>query len=79
MPDCGLTKPEMQLNSVVLPAPFGPITPSTSPPATPSETLSSAVIPPKRTVTPCTASAAEPVRVSLDTSTEVMLPLARDP
>ena len=45
------TKPQMTLNSVVLPAPLGPMTPTTSPGETVSETSSSAVRPPKRTVT----------------------------
>ena len=44
------------LNSVVLPAPFGPMTPTTCPGATDSDTLSSAVRPPKRTDTPSTLS-----------------------
>src|SRR4051812_20661391 len=47
----------MTLNSVVLPAPLGPITPTTSPGATVSETSSRAIRPPKRTVTPATSSA----------------------
>src|SRR3954466_8475451 len=46
----------MTLNSVVLPAPLGPITPTTSPGATVSDTSSSAVSPPKRTVRPSTRS-----------------------
>ena len=48
----------MTLKSVVLPAPFGPMTPTTSPAATSSETSSSAVRPPKRTVTPSTRRSA---------------------
>ncbi len=50
-PASGATKPQITLNSVVLPAPFGPITPSTSPAWTSSETPSSATTPPNRTVT----------------------------
>ena len=49
----------MQLNSVVLPAPFGPISPQMAPLATSKLTSSSAVTPPKRIVTPSTASSAE--------------------
>src|ERR1700753_1542888 len=45
----------MTLNSVVLPAPLGPITPRTSPRETSSDTSSSAVMPPNATVTPRTA------------------------
>src|SRR5882672_1923220 len=44
----------MQLKSVVLPAPFGPISPTIWPGATSKETLSSATMPPKRTQTSCT-------------------------
>src|SRR5574340_821906 len=43
--------PATALKSVVLPAPFGPITATTSPGARPSETRSRATTPPKRTVT----------------------------
>ncbi len=45
-----------QLNSVVLPAPFGPIRPQMSPRRTSKLTPSSATMPPKRTVTPRTLS-----------------------
>jgi hypothetical protein len=55
-------KPQTTLNRVVLPAPFGPMTPSTSFGSTRSETASSAVRPPKRTVTPV-ASNRPPVPV----------------
>ena len=48
----------MQLNSVVLPAPFGPIRPQISPRPTSNYTLSSATMPPKRTDTPRTLSRA---------------------
>src|ERR1700722_11477680 len=41
-----------QLNSVVLPAPFGPIRPQICPALTSNETLSRATIPPKRTDNP---------------------------
>src|SRR4051794_5572763 len=46
----------MQLKSVVLPAPFGPIRPTMRPGATPNETPSSATMPPKRTRTFSTRS-----------------------
>jgi hypothetical protein len=48
----------MQLNSVVLPAPLGPINPQMSPRSTSKLTLSSATMPPKRTDTPRTLSSA---------------------
>ena len=41
----------MTLNTVVLPAPFGPIRPAICPSSIASETSLSAVTPPKRTVT----------------------------
>src|SRR5580704_2946745 len=53
----------MTLNSVVLPAPFGPITPTTSPLASDSDTDSSAVSPPKATVTSWTARPSASVSV----------------
>ena len=46
---------DMTRSSVVLPAPFGPMTPRTCRGGTASETASSAVSPPKRTVTFCTS------------------------
>ena len=49
VPEAGVTKPQMTLNNVVLPAPLGPMTPSTSPCETSSETPSSAVMPPNDT------------------------------
>ena len=45
-------KPHKTLSRVVLPAPFGPMTPMTCLGGTASETASSAVRPPNRTVTP---------------------------
>jgi hypothetical protein len=53
-PELGRTKPQMTLNTVVLPAPFGPMTPTTWPSGTAKETSSSASRPPKRTLTFCT-------------------------
>ena len=55
-PDRARVKPQMTLNSVVLPAPLGPMTPTIAPRGTQNETASSAVIPPKRTVTASTSS-----------------------
>src|SRR5215510_7451720 len=55
-PDVGGRAPETQLNSVVLPEPFGPISPTISPGSTSKETPLSAVKPPKRLVTPETVS-----------------------
>src|ERR1700743_1991851 len=49
-PVAGVT-PQMVLTSVVLPAPFGPISPSTSPRLIPSVTPRSACNPPKRRAT----------------------------
>src|SRR5271166_84668 len=49
----------MQLNRVVLPAPFGPISPQMAPLETSKLTSSSAVTPPNRIVTPSTASSAD--------------------
>src|SRR4051794_20179508 len=46
----------MQLNAVVLPAPFGPISPTISQSLTARLRLSMAVRPPKRIVSSCTSS-----------------------
>src|SRR5581483_6913930 len=48
----------MQLKQVVLPAPFGPISPVTRPSGTSNETSLSAAIPPKRIVRSRTSSSA---------------------
>src|SRR6186713_2698215 len=48
LPECGSRWPVSWLISVVLPAPFGPMMACSSPLATSSETLSVAVMPPKR-------------------------------
>src|SRR5207253_241238 len=45
-----------QLNNVVLPAPFGPMSPRIWPPSNSNETPSSATIPPNRTATSRTSS-----------------------
>ena len=50
MPDCCLVKPVTTSSSVVLPAPFGPMSPTTSPGVTVNETSSTATTPPNRTV-----------------------------
>ena len=50
----------MMLKQVVLPAPFGPISPRISPRRTSKLTSSRAVRPPKRTVSPSTASRVSP-------------------
>ena len=49
----------MTLKTVVLPAPFGPISPDTTPRETSNETPSSATMPPKRNVTSLTESSIE--------------------
>src|SRR5207244_6135922 len=56
VPDVGGSSPVTTLNSVVLPAPFGPINPVTRPSSAESEASSSAMLPPKRTLTPRTSS-----------------------
>src|SRR5205085_5913014 len=50
-PALGGITPEMALKKVVLPAPLGPMMPTSSPPSIATETPSTAVRPPKRTVT----------------------------
>src|SRR6266850_437711 len=52
--------PLMQLSTLVLPAPFGPISASSSLGPTPNETRSSTVSPPNRRVSVSTASSAIP-------------------
>ena len=51
LPARGGTKPQTTLKSVVLPAPFGPITPTTSPRPTLNDTPASAANPPNMTLT----------------------------
>ena len=55
-PDCGLYSRVITLKSVVLPAPFGPISPTISPGSASIETSSSATIPPNSRVTCSTVS-----------------------
>ena len=57
-PDRGRVSRLTQSNSVVLPAPLGPISPQTSPRGTVRDTPASAVTPPNRTTTSVTVSAA---------------------
>src|SRR5574340_1434470 len=71
----------MQLKSVVLPAPFGPMSPQIAPGATEKLTSSSAVTPPKRIVRPATRSSARapaepsaPARRVVDASMDSPLP-----
>src|SRR5712692_3842433 len=52
--------PLTQLSTLVLPAPFGPISANSSPASTANETLSSTVRPPKRSVSHSIASSAIP-------------------
>src|SRR5262245_9053114 len=52
--------PPMQFSTLVLPAPFGPISASSSPGSTPSDTRSSTCSPPKRRLSAETASSAIP-------------------
>src|ERR1700746_3841845 len=52
VPDEGGKSPVMQLNSVVLPAPFDPSTPRRSPGRTVNDTSTSAASAPKNRVTP---------------------------
>ena len=53
-PELGLYSPAITFNSVVLPAPFGPITPTISPACTSKLKSLIATKPPKRLVTPAT-------------------------
>lgn len=53
-PESGLYSPAIMFNSVVLPAPFGPITPTISPAFTSKLKLVIATNPPKRLVAPAT-------------------------
>src|SRR5690606_8635804 len=55
-PDAGFSKPVMVLNIVVLPAPFGPMSPVMRPSSMVRLTSSTAVLPPNRTVMPLVSS-----------------------
>ena len=59
VPSSGLYSRVITLKAVVLPAPFGPISPAISPRSTESETSSSATTPPKRRVTCSSSSSAK--------------------
>src|SRR5436309_10533946 len=63
-PASGRQKPAMQLNRVVLPEPFGPISPTISPSRTAKSTPSTATRPPKRLVTPLPSSTIIPLLLS---------------
>ena len=66
VPAVGIMKPASMRIVVDLPAPFGPRKPNTSPRATLNETLSTAVKPPKRLVSPAISiSAGWPSTVTL--------------
>src|SRR5436305_5455885 len=56
LPASGFSSPESSLISVVLPAPFGPMTAWISPGATESDTSPVATMPPKRLVSPLVSS-----------------------
>src|SRR6476659_1688448 len=57
-PALGASKPVMTLNSVVLPAPLGPMRPVIRPASAPSDTSSTARLPPNRTTMLSTSSSA---------------------
>ena len=73
-PSLGWRTPEMTSKSVVLPAPFGPMMPSTSPALASRLTSLNAAMPPKRTLIPSSermmsvraAPPGSPVRVAFD-------------
>src|SRR5690348_15606 len=65
VPASGTTRPTRQRIRVVLPEPFGPSSPNTSPCRTPSRTPSSARSRPKFLTTPSTSTASAPSPVSL--------------
>src|SRR5438309_8214910 len=56
LPALGAYKPAMQLNVVLLPDPFGPISPRISPCSTAKETLFTALSAPNRLLKPRTSS-----------------------
>ena len=68
MPACCFVKPVTTSSSVVFPAPFGPMSPTTSPGVTVNETSSTATTPPNRTVMPCTSSSTPRARGAGSTS-----------
>ena len=63
-PEFGGSRPVMTLKSVVLPAPFGPMSPVTQPGSVSRLTVSSATLPPNRTVTSRTSSDAMELRLA---------------
>src|SRR5262245_62344797 len=62
------SSPEIKLNSVVFPAPFGPISARRSPGCTASVTRSTACNPPNERDTPSSSSAAELIRAGCSSS-----------
>ena len=56
LPALGRSRPQIMPTSVVLPAPFGPITARTSPGSTAMETSSTALRPPNRRPSPSVSS-----------------------
>src|SRR5574338_1156582 len=79
VPRVGGSAPETTLNNVVLPAPFGPMTPTSSFSATPNETSSTARSPPKWRHTPsisrkAAAIASAPAQAAAAVAAEAELP-----
>src|SRR5918995_3118923 len=66
----------MTLNSVVLPAPFGPIRAAMEPSATPKVAPSTARMPPKRLTTPSISSKGLPLGVAVSVAKDHLLALA---
>src|SRR5439155_20183639 len=64
-PEVGGVTPEIALNRVVLPAPFGPMMPTSSPAAKLASTASTAVSPPKRTLSARASSSAVSAKAPL--------------
>src|SRR5580700_4144484 len=62
-PLLGVRNPLIIANKVVLPAPFGPIRAVMRPDSTSSETVSTAINPPKRLLTPSTRSSGSAMRL----------------
>src|SRR5664280_315064 len=81
VPRSGVWRPLMTLNSVVLPAPFGPMSPVTVPASTVRLASLSAATPPKRTATPSTVRTWVPVAVGAGVvsacGTETLTPCRR--
>ena len=69
-PACGFSSPASTRSSVDLPAPFGPTSATTSPGATASDTPSSSVFAPARTVMPLAAMTRHPASALCRSSSE---------